>query len=40
MISQTLLALPVWALFELGLVFAKIYARRDPDEDTGNARAG
>ena len=40
MISQTLLALPVWALFELGLVFAKIYARRDPDEDTGDARAG
>ena len=40
MISQTLLALPVWALFELGLVFAKMYVRRDPDEDTGGARAG
>ena len=40
MISQTLLALPVWVLFELGLVFAKIYARRDPGEDAGDARAG
>ena len=40
MISQTLLALPVWVLFELGLVFAKIYVRRDPDEDAGDARAG
>ena len=40
MISQTLLALPVWALFELGLVFAKMYVRRDPDEGTGDARAG
>ena len=40
MISQTLLALPVWALFELGLVFAKMYVRREPDEGTGDARAG
>ena len=40
MISQTLLALPVWGLFELGLVFAKIYARPDRDEDAGDARAG
>ena len=39
-ISQTLLALPVWVLFELGLIFAKVYARRDPGEDTGEARAG
>ncbi len=39
-ISQTLLALPVWALFELGLVFAKVYVRRDRGEDTGGAHAG
>ena len=40
MISQTLLALPVWGLFELGLVFAKVYVRRDPNGDTGDAHAG
>jgi sec-independent protein translocase protein TatC len=39
MISQTLLALPVWALFELGLVFAKVYARRDAQGDTSDASA-
>ena len=31
-ISQTLLAIPMWILFELGLLFAKSYVRRDPDE--------
>ena len=33
MISQTLLALPVWGLFELGVIFARVYVRRD----AGNA---
>ena len=40
MISQTLLALPVWALFELGVVFARIYARRAAGGDTSGAGAG
>ena len=26
-ISQTLLALPMWALFELGLIFSRLYVR-------------
>lgn len=33
MISQTLLALPVWALFELGLIFAKAYAPREQEDE-------
>ena len=32
-ISQTLLALPMWALFELGVIFSKLYVRRDPADD-------
>ncbi|MFT5446868.1 MAG: sec-independent protein translocase protein TatC [Gammaproteobacteria bacterium] len=36
-ISQTLLAIPMWILFELGLIFSKVYVRRPPkasdDED-------
>ena len=39
MISQTLLALPVWALFELGVVFARVYARRAAG-DASDASAG
>ncbi len=32
-ISQTLLALPMWVLFELGVIFSRIYVRkRTPDE--------
>ena len=38
-ISQTLLALPVWVLFELGLVFARVYVRRGPEGDTSDASA-
>ena len=33
MISQTLLALPMWVLFELGLVFAKLYVRTEDEEE-------
>ena len=40
LISQTLLALPVWVLFELGVVFAKLYVRREADGDTSDANAG
>jgi sec-independent protein translocase protein TatC len=31
-ISQTLLALPMWLLFELGLVFSRWYAKKPQDE--------
>jgi len=37
-ISQTLLALPMWALFELGLLLSKVYVRRSED-DTESADA-
>ena len=30
-ISQTLLALPMWVLFELGVIFSRIYAKPDAD---------
>ncbi len=32
-ISQTLLALPVWALFELGVIFSRLYIRREKQEE-------
>jgi sec-independent protein translocase protein TatC len=32
-ISQTLLALPMWALFELGLIFSKMYVPEDETSD-------
>lgn len=32
-ISQTLLAVPMWALFELGLVFSRWYAKKPDDEE-------
>jgi len=32
-ISQTLLAIPMWILFELGLLFAKAYVRHPDVED-------
>jgi len=31
-ISQTLLAVPMWMLFEIGLLFSKLFVRK-PDED-------
>ena len=39
LISQTLLALPVWALFELGVIFARVYVRRDAGGGTSDASA-
>lgn len=33
-ISQTLLAVPMWALFELGLVMSRIYTKKQEDEDS------
>jgi len=32
-ISQTLLAIPMWVLFELGLVFSRFYVRKADDEN-------
>lgn len=32
-ISQTLLAVPMWLLFELGVIFSRFYVRRAPDEE-------
>ena len=38
-ISQTLLALPMWILFELGLVFSKLYVKkREPEDDDESAK--
>ena len=39
LISQTLLALPVWALFELGVIFARVYVRRGANGNAGDASA-
>ena len=35
MISQTLLAIPMWLLFEVGLFFARFYTKKDEDETEG-----
>lgn len=32
-ISQTLLALPMWVLFEIGVIFSRFYVRRSADEE-------
>jgi sec-independent protein translocase protein TatC len=32
-ISQTLLAVPVYLLFELGIIMSRLFARRQRDED-------
>jgi sec-independent protein translocase protein TatC len=32
-ISQTLLALPMWVLFEAGIIFSRFFVRRKDDED-------
>jgi sec-independent protein translocase protein TatC len=43
-ISQTLLALPMWLLFELGLVMSKIYTKKpaeeEAEENSGEPTAG
>ena len=36
-ISQTLLAIPMWILFELGLVFSKFYTRPAEDESVADS---
>lgn len=37
MISQTLLAIPMWALFELGLIFSRFYVKREDDDEAAEA---
>lgn len=32
-VSQTLLAVPIWLLFELGLLFSRLFGSRDGDQD-------
>lgn len=32
-VSQTLLAVPIWLLFELGLLFSRFFTRRDTEHD-------
>ncbi len=39
-ISQTLLAVPMWLLFELGVIFSKILIRRDETEDESSGETG
>ncbi len=39
-ISQTLLAIPMWILFELGLIFSRWYTRDNDDETTENSIGG
>ena len=40
LISQTLLALPMWVLFELGLLFCRLYMPQDQQHDEGTESAG
>ncbi len=35
-ISQTLIAIPMWLLFEAGLIFAPMFKRQKPDQPTDN----
>ncbi len=34
MISQTLLAVPMWLLFELGIIFSRIFYSKKPETET------
>lgn len=36
MISQTLLAIPMWALFEIGLLCARFYVREEDDDESAS----
>ena len=40
MISQTLLALPMWVLFELGLVMCRLYIKSERETGEGEGEAG
>ncbi|RDX37736.1 Sec-independent protein translocase subunit TatC, partial [Kangiella sp. HD9-110m-PIT-SAG07] len=39
MISQVLLAIPMWILFELGLIFAKAYSPKKVQEREGEGES-
>jgi sec-independent protein translocase protein TatC len=38
-VSQTLLAIPMWALFELGILFSRFYQPKDADEEDEDDQA-
>jgi sec-independent protein translocase protein TatC len=38
-VSQTMLAIPMWLLFEIGLLFSRIFARKTVDETENNQQA-
>ncbi|MGD8572585.1 MAG: twin-arginine translocase subunit TatC [Gammaproteobacteria bacterium] len=38
-ISQTLLALPMWLLFEIGLIMSKLYTKKPAEEETEDTSA-
>ena len=40
MISQTLLALPMWVLFELGLIMCRLYIKSEREAGEGEGEAG
>ncbi|NIP74009.1 MAG: hypothetical protein GWO16_13760, partial [Gammaproteobacteria bacterium] len=37
-VSQTLLAVPMWVLFEVGVLFSRFYAPRAEEEQGGEAQ--
>lgn len=39
-LSQTLLAVPMWVLFELGILFSRMFVRKDEEEEESQAAAG
>lgn len=39
-ISQTMLAVPMWILFEAGVFFSRFFVRKDEDEESREIRAG
>jgi sec-independent protein translocase protein TatC len=36
-VSQTLLAVPMWLLFEIGLLFSKLFVRKNDEETERHA---
>ncbi|MGD8560515.1 MAG: twin-arginine translocase subunit TatC, partial [Gammaproteobacteria bacterium] len=38
-ISQTLLALPMWVLFELGLIFSRLYVKKEDDSEADDSES-
>ncbi len=38
--SQTLLAIPMWALWELGLFFARFYVKKEDEQEQEQSEEG